>query len=217
MTQPAISPHRQWRLRSGQRGVVLFVALIAMVVLSLTAVALLRSIDTNTSVAGNLAFRQASIAPINNAVETANDDMFYSKNIADLFNPDLNFNYYASLQPGESTGVVPAGVPKGVPAALQGAAPPPLYPGTFKTLPAVPPDAAGNTVRWVIERVCINGTTGDPVINVAKCDLLTPKVSAGKTTMKLGGLPVPPIPVYRVTVRVDGPANTVTYAHAMLR
>lgn len=212
MTKRMISPHHQPQLRSRQRGVVLFVALIAMVVLSLTAVALLRSIDTNTSVAGNLAFRQASIAPVNNAIEKANDDMFYSKNIADLFNPDLNFNYYASLQPGESTGVLPAGVPKGVPAALQGTAPP--YPGTFQK---IGPDNAGNTVRWVIERVCITGTTGDPVINVAKCDLLTPKVAAGKTTMKLGGLPVPPIPIYRVTVRVDGPGNTLTYAHAMLR
>ncbi|HEX8012777.1 MAG TPA: hypothetical protein VF814_17875 [Casimicrobiaceae bacterium] len=214
MTKPLIFPRCQRRLRSGQRGVVLFVALIAMVVLSLTAVALLRSIDTNTSVAGNLAFRQASIAPVNNAIEKANDDMFYAKNIADLFNSDLNFNYYANLQVGESTGTAPAGIPKGVPAALQGPAPPPLYPGSFQTLG---PDGAGNTVRWVIERVCTNGTTGDPVINVATCDLLTPKVAAGKTTMKLGGLPVPPIPIYRVTVRVDGPANTVTYAQAMLR
>ena len=42
-----------------QRGVVLFIALIAMVVLSLAGVALIRSVDTTGSVAGNIAFREA--------------------------------------------------------------------------------------------------------------------------------------------------------------
>ena len=39
-----------------ERGVVLFVALIAMVVMSLAGVALIRAVDTSGSVAGNLAF-----------------------------------------------------------------------------------------------------------------------------------------------------------------
>jgi len=43
-----------------QRGVVLFVALIALVVMSLAAVALIRSVDTATIIAGNLAFRQSA-------------------------------------------------------------------------------------------------------------------------------------------------------------
>jgi type IV pilus assembly protein PilX len=43
-----------------QRGIVLFFTLIAMVVMSLAAVALIRSVDTSTMIAGNLAFKQAS-------------------------------------------------------------------------------------------------------------------------------------------------------------
>lgn len=43
-----------------QRGIVLFTVLIALVVLSLASVALVRSIDTGTTIAGNLAFRQAA-------------------------------------------------------------------------------------------------------------------------------------------------------------
>ena len=46
-----------------QRGVVLFVALIAMVVMSLAGVALIRAVDTTGSVAGNIAFREASSLP----------------------------------------------------------------------------------------------------------------------------------------------------------
>ena len=43
-----------------QHGIVLFTVLIALVVLSLASVALVRSIDTGTTIAGNLAFRQAA-------------------------------------------------------------------------------------------------------------------------------------------------------------
>ncbi len=50
------------------------------------------------------------------------------------------------------------------------------------------------------------------------CDELAPKLSQGKTTMKLGGVQLSPIPLYRVTVRVDLPGtNTATYAQAMLQ
>ncbi len=67
---------RRTAARRPQRGVVLFVALIGMVVLSLGAVALLRSVDSGTSIAGNLAFKQASIGPVNYAVEQANYNLF---------------------------------------------------------------------------------------------------------------------------------------------
>ena len=84
----------------------------------------------------------------------------------------------------------------------------------------------GYEVRWVIERMCQGSAPapgpylGDPLTNpgLQACDLLAPKVSVGKTTMKPGGIPVPPQPLYRVTIRVDHPpSNTVTYAQAVLR
>ena len=45
-----------------------------MVILSLAGVALVRSVDSSTAVAGNLAFRQASIAPVNQAIEEVGQD-----------------------------------------------------------------------------------------------------------------------------------------------
>lgn len=192
-------------VRAQQRGIVVFVALIAMVVLSLAAVALLRAVDTNSSVAGNLAFRQAANALINTAVEQAADDLFLSPVILDTTNDDPPHNYYATLQAGEKS--------NGVPAALQiGLA----YPGGFRCIPAGcgPDPLTGNTARWVIERLC--SVTGDPLVNIGKCDVLVPKVSPGKTTMKGGGPPVNPKPIFRVSIRVDGPANTIAYAQAQL-
>jgi Tfp pilus assembly protein PilX len=43
-----------------QRGVVLFFALISLLAIMLAAVALIRSVDTSTMIAGNLAFKQAA-------------------------------------------------------------------------------------------------------------------------------------------------------------
>ena len=54
-----------------QRGVALFVALIVMVAMSLAGVALIRSIDTTTSVTGNIAFRQSALLQANWAIEDA--------------------------------------------------------------------------------------------------------------------------------------------------
>ena len=52
--------------RRAQRGVILFVALIVLVAMSLTGIALIRSVDTNVLVAGNLAFRQGATAAADN-------------------------------------------------------------------------------------------------------------------------------------------------------
>jgi type IV pilus assembly protein PilX len=188
-----------------ERGIVLFIALIAMIVLSLAGVALIRSVDTTGSVAGNLAFREASIAPINLAIEQAVDALYISKSI----NPtadDPAHNYYASLRP------IATEKANGVPGVLSG-----TYAAMQLTYPfgaPVPDITTKAEVRWVIERIC--SAAGLPTI--ATCDELPPKVSYAKTSMKLKGPTLPPIPLYRVTVRVDLPGtNTVSYAQAMLK
>jgi type IV pilus assembly protein PilX len=212
MTAPL--PFRRAPART-QRGIVLFVALIAMVVMSLAAVALLRAVDSGTSIAGNLAFKQASIGPVNYAIEQANYNLFDAPAAARITNPFIHaagYNYYANLQPGESA--------TGIPAGLYGHSY--AYPTGFTTYTD---PTTGYEVRWIIERMC-QGTaplpgpfTGDPLSDdgLKACDMLVPKVALGRTTMKLLGIPVPPVPLYRVTVRVDGPSNTVTYAQAVLR
>lgn len=54
-----------------QAGVVLFIALIALVVMSLAAVALIRSVDTNTLIAGNISYKQSALVSSDSGVETA--------------------------------------------------------------------------------------------------------------------------------------------------
>lgn len=200
-----------------QQGVVLFIALIAMVVLSLAAVALIRSVDTGTSIAGNLANKQGTLGPINYAVERAVDALFQGGggSITDPFNHDVAHNYYANIQAGER--------PNGVPAILYGPLPLATYDGSMQKYDDPSPTPL-YTVRWVIERLCQGSApapgpfTGDPLTTTGlqACDMMVPKVATAGTSME--ELPsVPPAPLYRVSIRVDGPANTVTYAQAMLR
>src|SRR3954469_13437461 len=53
-----------------ERGVVLFIALIVLVALMLASVSLVRSVDTANIIAGNLAFKQASVQAADFGIET---------------------------------------------------------------------------------------------------------------------------------------------------
>jgi type IV pilus assembly protein PilX len=187
--------------RPRQDGVVLFVALIAMVILSLGGVALVRSMDAGTSVAGNLAFRQASIVAANRAVEDAVYKIYKSVTPINTTADDVANNYYAKLQGGEK--------PDGTPAALAGSYPPAGYTMTVWSDPATLVE-----VRHIIERVCsdVGG------VSIGTCDLLPPKTSPAGTDNEYRRIPIPPIPHYRVTVRVDLPnTNSTTIAQSFLR
>ena len=202
-----MGPNLQRHARRAQSGVVLFIALIVMVALSLAGIALIRSVDTGLSVAANLGFRQASIPPTTWAVENAVAAMFEKKTIADLEKANLTQNYYAyryevknGLKPEDKYGV---------PYDLQGVASPSNYPSTF----VKEVDGAGNTIRYVIERMCLD----EGPATAANCDMSPPKKSEATTAMELVKPELIRVPFYRLTVRVDGPNNTTTFAQAMLR
>jgi Tfp pilus assembly protein PilX len=194
--RPPIVAHRH-----RQRGVVMFVALIVMVAMALAALALIRSVDTTTSVVGNLGFRQASILPANAAVEEVVAAMF-EKKLIDLTRNDITQNYYAAKQANEDS--------RGIPKQLQ-------KQSNF-TLTRILTPGGGNEVRYVIERMCQGegpvapaGTEWYPL----NCDMLKPKV--GGTTTAEEALTANPYPFYRLTVRVDGPRNTASFVQVMLR
>src|SRR5262249_25467173 len=77
----------------------------------------------------------------------------------------------------------------------------------------LPADAAGNKSYYVIERMCL--AAGAAVGN--NCNLSTGAFGADPGTEHYQGLIRPGDAYYRVTIRVEGPRNTVTYAQAMLK
>ena len=207
--------------RQRESGVVLFIALLVMVALSLAGIALIRSADTATIGAGNLAFKQAAVYAVDRGVETAikalldpvADPALSNPAIADKKVDFLAQNYYACVQNDAGTGCLPAN------AAI------PEIPTVLTTVTkfanaglnvglidgAV--DGAGNKSYYVIERMC--AAAGQAV--GSNCNLSAAALGADAGTQHYEGLTRTGDAFYRVTVRVEGPRNTVAYAQAILQ
>lgn len=204
VARPVVKWHaRRGSRRAGQRGVVLVIALIVMVALALAGIALIRSAETGTAVVGNLAFSQSATLPANLAVEEAVSVLFEKSLIANLNQNLPAQNYYATRQANEDS--------RGVPDVL-------LTKAKAGALARSLDAGYGNEVRYVIERMCASGIPAAPsrADVVQFCDMLPPKPS-GTTTMETDKIELPRIPLYRLTVRVDGPRNTVSFLQVMLR
>lgn len=210
--------NRSWRRgrASQQHGLVLLLALIALVIMTLAAIAMVRSVSSSNIIAGNLAFQQAATASADQGVETAvvwleNNNSQTSTATgaactAGTGNWVLSCNqaargYFAArTDPSASqswqdfwTALVNGG-------------------GTPVTLPA---DTAGNTVSYFIQRMC--SSVGDYNSGSNSCSISPAAVDCG-TSHKAGGqnLNCPTQIYYRITVRVDGPRNTSSYTQAMV-
>jgi Tfp pilus assembly protein PilX len=202
--------------RSRQRGLALFFALIAMVAVMLAAIVLVRSVDTATMIAGNLAFQQNATRSADGGTEAAITWLFAvqaansQKNV--LLDPTHAFNidaptsgYYASLDPAKSL------------TATSGTRF--LWDDTDSV--ALAADSSGNTVRYIIQRMCRTSGVG---VSTANCLLSAATIDNNKQNILLPqevcsgpGCPAAgQTPQVRVTSRVTGPKNTLSYIQAFV-
>jgi len=192
---------------SKERGVVLFIALLVMVALSLAGIALIRSMDTATIVAGNLAFKQSAAAAVDRSIEQAVQALFdpakSSPVIADKTTDNVAQNYFASVR-------LKAGSIPEIPDELQSVA---AFTGAGLNIGLVATDEAGNKSYYVIERMC--ASAGAAV--GSNCNLSAAALGADAGTQHYDALSRAGDAYYRVTVRVEGPRNTVQYAQAFLK
>lgn len=206
----------QSKLIKQQQGVVLFIALIALVVMSLAAAALIRSVDTNATIAGNLSFRQSALIAADMGAETAmkwlensavnNLDSLnnslrvsgYYANYGNLNGDNVNLDDTATIKndntwddysaPASGTGIDGSGLHA----------------------------SSQNKIEYIIERMCSTDNAKPANDATNKC-LFGPgsDENSGKQVLdsseaggnKKSGLS----PVYRVTVRVTGPKNSQSY------
>lgn len=207
-----------------QHGVVLFIALIALVAMSLAAVALVRSVDTSTLITGNLAFKQAALSAGDSGLEGA---IAWLSNTADgtavdpwndashpLNNDNPAAGYYSSINPGapldpfaENTWSAVSSAP-----ATGG-----YYgPNGEEYFNSAHTNPTGNVVRYVIQRMC---RTPNQVLSESNC-LFSDTSEDNRTKRVLssseagGGSTSAGSPIYRITTRVIGPRNTLSYTQA---
>lgn len=201
---------------SKQQGVVLFIALVALVVMSLAAVALIRSVDTNTLIGGNLSFKQAATTSADAGIEAAIAQLIGMRDAA--ANNGLNVLTDAAHTLNTTSLAVRPGYHSNADPALNLTADA-TWNGTNNV--SLAQDASGNTVRYIIQRMC---RTANVAIQTANClfssgaedkngqeILLPPNVCFGP------GCPVAgQTPRIRVTVRVEGPKNAISYVQAFV-
>ena len=83
--------------KAQQQGAVLFLALIALVVMTMGALSMFRSVDSATGIAGNIGFRQQGLATTDIAIETA---MTWLASGASLTADSAANGYYATQSAG---------------------------------------------------------------------------------------------------------------------
>jgi len=185
-----------------QNGVVLLIALIVLVAMTLAGIALVRSVNTTNIIAGNMAFQQSATQSGDAGVETAATWLNASNNNITL-NSDNIGNAYAA------NGNNPANNP----AANQS-----WDAYWTQTLAArartLPTDAAGNTVSYVIDRLC--ALAGSPSVG-ANCTT-SPVVNPGDVVDLTNPNPLLPTSsvYYRITSRIAGPRNTISYVQTII-
>lgn len=202
-----IIPSPMYKKPAKQRGVVLIIALIVLVAMTLAGIALMRSVDTSNLIAGNLAFQQAATHSGDTGIETA-ISWLETANLdgVTLSNDDTTNGYAAN----------------GSDAAQSPIAGQSWDDYWVKTLTARKvdlnggnADVAGNQVSYVIDRMCnfSGAKTGG-----ASC-AASPVVTAATGNAEEAGeiqLNAPSVVYYRITVRIAGPRNTVSYVQAMV-
>jgi len=181
-------------LRSTQRGMVsTLIALIVLVVSLMAAIALMRSVDTSTNIAGSLTFRQGVLQEAERAYIDATSNIDWSEPNSD--SNQTTVGYYAlPLTADTARPDLPAMLTAGNGIALSA-------------------DSTNNSVQYVVERMC----RAAGAVTAANC-VVPGAASLGGQTGGNSADQKPPSPTaaYRLTVRVDGPRGTVAYVQTML-
>lgn len=181
-----------------QRGVVLLIALIVLVAMSMAGLAVMLSSGGSILMAGNLSFRQNATSAGDYGIELARA-WLRAQGTETLKNNVAANGYYATWDSA-------------------------FNPATFAAWhnPGLAADAGGNTIRYVIHRMCLEAggvTLADGGSATQECVTLA---DPGKTGSKGGvqygekALSGTAQVYYRITARVDGPKNTVSVVQAMM-
>jgi len=209
---------------ASQGGVVLVIALIALVAITLAGLALMRSVDTGLVIAGNLAFKQSAVqggdAGTEQAISWLSDPANLTLLVDDLptagyystWRKDLATNTGCDLLGKETTSTnddvvwEPAGSPQA---------------GCGMVAVGVASDslADGYQASYVINRMC--DSPGAPNSPGVYCSAYESSSSGSGSTQGGGSYGSTPLSgstqqYYRVTTRVVGPRNTESFVQTIV-
>ena len=187
-----------------QRGIVLIVALIVLVVMALVGLGMMRQTTSGLSIAGNVAIRQNALAGgdvgTNAAIIWLQNQ--YSAGTGNTLNADMAASGYYSTWGSPTDGN-----------------PVTLFATAGLTPQAAPADGTGNQAVFIIHRLC--AVTGSSTAIGQQCSVNDQSAANGTK----GGYPanygtpgkidIPP-PLYRISSMVTGPKNTISYTQVIV-
>lgn len=190
---------------SPQRGVMLVIALIVLVAMTMAGIAMMRSVDTTTIAAGNIASKQSTVSAADQGLQTGY--WWLSSNATG-----------ATLQTDNTGAGFLSSVPLTEPDWMNNASW-----GNAFALNAGNPDAYGNRIHYLIHRMCpVPNCAPDATClgNTNTCGT-TPDLRAvsgdGLDHTKAEFWKLPPQIHYRITARALGPRNSITVVQTMVR
>lgn len=205
-----------------QRGISMLFALLTLMVMSLAAVALLRSVDTAVLIAGNLGFKQDATAVSALATSQATAALDQRRLAGLLDSDDAAGGYYASsLENLDPTGTSTSATNKmfivdwlgdgGCSYATAG-----TYATCVQAKLGTP--AGGSTVRWVITRLCKSASAESATNPCAKPTTSASGTASARGVLSAGGriTGASSSPYYRIIVRTEGARGTVSFTEAII-
>ena len=206
-------------MRANCRGAGLVVALVVLVVMSLGALALVRAVASGLLVAGNFAFREAAVLAAESGSESAISWLSERAATTDLLSDQPEAGYYASLPVGLSlSGQSNTSTSATIDwdddqcAARTGIR-------CFTAGPALPIDAAGHRVRYVIHRLCRTAGSSDAAANSCLLFRSAQGGSSNRGQLSYGAskrFQSSDTAYYRITVHVRGPRNTTAFIQTLV-
>jgi Tfp pilus assembly protein PilX len=193
----------------GQRGAVLIISLIVLVVMLISAAALMRSFDISLTTAGNLAFKRDLAQQSEQAAETILARFRAGGALIGAAAREANaptLNYSATVLPSN---------PQGIPNTLL------ANDATFAGAWTGADINAGQgiTLRYVVDRMCATAGTGSETPD--NCSVADASLQPGGSASEwqraerasvggARGAVAQPV-VYRLTIRATGPRNTQSF------
>ena len=200
-------------------GAGLVVALVVLILMSMSALALVRSVSGGMLVAGNFAFRQAAVSAAEAGSEAAIAWLDARISLADLYIDQPDAGYYAKLPDDvDVTGNAYATAKFAIDwdkdncNARTGIT-------CLKASPETTEDLAGQTVQYLIHRLC--RSTGSPHDPANSCLIYQAgsQVSSKKGQISYGAasrFKSSSTVYYRITTRVRGPRNTSVFVQTLV-
>ena len=174
----------------------MLVVMVALVIMLSASISIMRNTSSSLSVVGNMGFKQNASTVADLGVETARAWLM-AQSSANLAVTQAASGYFETWGVGFD------------PVSYDWAS-------ANKSVLATDDDGTGNAVRYVIHRMC--GVSGDIADILTQCVPVPPVGNVTGSSQASGGLGVGKTlnTAYRITVRVAGPGNSLSFVQVMV-